>query len=159
MFKRDSGIKILYGKEYNFGEMLSELNNDDTLSFFSKGYLYLIKSGSLVRVKVNTKTCFPYKEYTEVTTTKDILESVFLKADYENTSFIKEIPMSNVGESLIDGKEVLIYVDENMWVVKIEDDEIIAGKLGEDEDNENFNDDLAGDIVLSFIEGKFYVVD
>lgn len=158
--ENNNNVIINFGKEYSFGQMLDKLSEDETLSFVSNGILYFKRKGQLLTTSYNNSTVLDIVHAKPMSLSLEFLESKFYLTNIYISNIIYEIPLEDIRPNLIDGKTVMLNLNNRTWIIYIEDKIVYLDYSEADGANENnYKELFATDILTSLLEGQWYVID
>ena len=155
----NNNIIIDFIKKYTFGEMIDKLSKDSTLSFYNKGKLYFKRNGKFLTCDYNSDMCeVVHSEIMEFN--EEITNSIFFETNFYVSSVVFETTISEVKKYLLKGYIIMLAVNNNTWTLELEDNVVFLDYSevpGATE--ENYKSIFTDDILISFIEGQWFVID
>lgn len=145
-------------KEYDFNEMLKEIQNDNTLSFLYRNKLYFIKDGKFKESLYQESIMTPLAEDCYID--KELLEATFYKTNVYNSSFLSAVSFKEAKEYLFEGYDVMFNIGEHMWHFFFQNNIVFISYEGnEGIDENNFTKIFMQDYLVSlYEEGEWLVV-
>lgn len=152
-------IIIDFSRKYTFGEMVDRLSKDSTLSFYKKGQLYFKRNNKFLTCDYNEEMCeVVHSELMEFT--EENTYSTYYLTNFYVSSIVFETTISEVKKYLLKGHIIMLNVKDNTWNLSIEDNVVSLDYSLVDGANENnYKDMFIKDILISFIEGQWFVID
>lgn len=152
-------IIINFGESYTFGQVLDKLSKDSTLSFVSNGLLYFKRKDKLL-ISNYKDTIYDVVHAKPMPLDTDTLNKTFYLTNIYISNIIYEISLSDVKKNLLEGKTVMMNLNNRTWIVTIEDKVVFLDYSQADNANEdNYRELFADDVLTSLFEGQWYVID
>lgn len=150
---------IDFGEEYSFGKMIDKLSEDSTLSFVSNGILYFKRKDKLLTTSYKG-TMYDVANAKSMILDSNIINSTFYKTNIYVSNIIYEIPLEEVKQNLIEGKIIMLNLNNRTWIITIEDKVVFLDYSQADDATENnYKELFADDVLTSLFEGQWYVID
>lgn len=150
---------IDFGEEYSFGKMIDKLSEDSTLSFVSNGILYFKRKDKLLTTSYKG-TMYDVANAKPMILDSNIINSTFYKTNIYVSNIIYEIPLKEVKQNLIEGKIIMLNLNNRTWIITIEDKVVFLDYSQADDATENnYKELFADDVLTSLFEGQWYVID
>ena len=150
---------IDFGEEYSFGKMIDKLSEDSTLSFVSNGILYFKRKDKLLTTSYKG-TMYDVANAKPMILDSNIINSTFYKTNIYVSNIIYEIPLEEVKQNLIEGRIIMLNLNNRTWIITIEDKVVFLDYSQADDATENnYKELFADDVLTSLFEGQWYVID
>ena len=154
-----NNIIIDFGEEYSFGQMIDKLSKDSTLSFISGGVLYFKRKDKLLTTSYKG-TMYDVVNAKPMVIDSDIVNSTFYKTNIYISNIIYEISLEEVKQNLIEGRIIMLNLNNRTWIITIEDKVVFLDYSQADDATENnYKELFADDVLTSLFEGQWYVID
>ena len=157
---RKENLVINFNEKNTFGEMLDKLSKDNTLSFYNKNKVYFKRKDKFLMCDYSNGTANTTYS-TEIALSEEIINKTFYLTNLYISDVVFEIDVAQVRDYLIAGHELMLDINEHIWYIELDDDEII---LDYSEDNfdvteDNVYEKFVQDILQSLLIGEWYVID
>lgn len=150
---------IDFGEEYSFGKMIDKLSEDSTLSFVSNGILYFKRKDKLLTTSYKG-TMYDVANAKPMILDSNIINSTFYKTNIYVSNIIYEIPLEEVKQNLIEGRIIMLNLNNRTWIITIEDKVVFLDySQADDATEDNYKELFANDVLTSLFEGQWYVID
>lgn len=154
-----NNIIIDFGEEYSFGQMIDKLSKDSTLSFISGGVLYFKRKDKLLTTSYKG-TMYDVVNAKPMVIDSDIVNSTFYKTNIYISNIIYEISLEEVKQNLIEGRIIMLNLNNRTWIITIEDKVVFLDySQADDATEDNYKELFANDVLTSLFEGQWYVID
>ena len=154
-----NNIIIDFGEEYSFGQMIDKLSKDSTLSFISGGVLYFKRKDKLLTTNYKG-TMYDVVNAKPMVIDSDIVNSTFYKTNIYISNIIYEISLEEVKQNLIEGRIIMLNLNNRTWIITIEDKVVFLDySQADDATEDNYKELFANDVLTSLFEGQWYVID
>jgi hypothetical protein len=154
-----TNVIIDFGKQYTFGQMLDKLSEDSTLSFVCNGLLYFKRKDKLL-ISNYKDTIYDVAHAKPMPFDVETLNKTFYLTNIYISNIIYEINLSDVRSNLIEGKTIMLNLNDRTWIIAIEDKVVFLDYSQADDANEdNYKELFADDVLTSLFEGQWYVID
>lgn len=154
-----TNVIIDFGKQYTFGQMLDKLSEDSTLSFVCNGLLYYKRKDKLL-ISNYKDTIYDMAHAKPMPFDVETLNKTFYLTNIYISNIIYEINLSDVRSNLIEGKTIMLNLNNRTWIIAIEDKVVFLDYSQADDANEdNYKELFADDVLTSLFEGQWYVID
>ena len=157
----DNKINIDFSNRYTFGQALDMLNENSSLSFVSKGYLYFLKDNALKSCKItNGEMTKSTLQCMDVDKPILLINDTFYKCDYYISKIVSEISIDKVKEFLFMGYLIMFVVEENTWIISLEDDAIFLDyEQVKNATIENYESIFLDDFCYGLLYGKWFAIN
>lgn len=158
--KRNNNVVINFGDKYTFGEMIDKLSKDSTMSFISDGRIYFKRKDKLLSTIFNDNTIFDVVHAVPIILNNKITSKIFYSTNIYISNIIYEINIGEVKEKILEGKTIMLLLNNRTWIITLEDNVVFLDYSEADDANEdNYKELFADDVLTSLIEGQWYVID
>ena len=90
----------------------------------------------------------------------DIVNSTFYKTNIYISNIIYEISLEEVKQNLIEGRIIMLNLNNRTWIITIEDKVVFLDySQADDATEDNYKELFANDVLTSLFEGQWYVID
>lgn len=155
-----TNVIIDFGKQYTFGEMMDKLSKDSTLSFINEGVLYFKRQDKLLTTWYKNNMIYDVVHAIPMQLSNEIINKKFYETNIYISSIIYEIELSDIKQSLLDNKIVMLNLNDRTWVLEMEDNVVYLDySEAKDANEDNYLELFATDVLTSLLEGQWYIID
>ena len=155
-----TNVIIDFGKQYKYGEMMDNLSKDSTLSFINEGVLYFKRQDKLLTTWYKNNMIYDVVHAIPMQLSNEIINKKFYETNIYISSIIYEIELSDIKQSLLDNKIVMLNLNDRTWVLEMEDNVVYLDySEAKDANEDNYLELFATDVLTSLLEGQWYIID
>ena len=155
-----NNVIIDFGKQYTFGQMLDKLSKDSTLSFINEGVLYFKRQDKLLTTWYKNNMIYDVVHAIPMQLSNEVINKKFYETNIYISSIIYEIELSDIKQSLLDNKIVMLNLNDRTWVLEMEDNVVYLDySEAKDANEDNYLELFATDVLTSLLEGQWYIID